>query len=461
MAQKKKPDFETEAVRPNFVFIMTDDQSFDAFSLYDRFPFLKTPNLDKLALESAIFENAFVTISLCSPSRACIMTGTHAHINGVRINEGNDPDPSLPTLAGVLQQNGYETAFVGKWHMATHARPRPGFDYWLSFKGQGQYFDPPLNENGRDFKAKGYITDILTDYAIKWIQKPRKKPFCLFLWHKAIHAPFAPAPRHKDLYPDAKLAVAKNWDDTYEGKPAWLRRNITYGAKKKEWNASEGKRIPEKIELKEFGNKRYTKVMKYLRTISAVDESTARIQKHLKKTGISDDTMLVFTSDNGYLTGSHQGPSDKRVMYEESLRIPLFIKYPKLIKPGSKIKQMALNIDIAPTFLELAGAPIPDTMQGRSLVPLLKGQTRNWRKSFMYEYFQEDFAPGIVTMVGVRTERYKYIHYPELKDDIDELYDLKKDPIEMKNLINDPKYTRILKDLKKELDRLIKKTGYN
>ena len=202
--------------------------------------------------------------------------------------------------------------------------------------------------------------------------------------------------------------------------------------------------------------------MNYLRTISAVDESIGKLDQYLRQRGMLDDTVLIFTSDNGFNIGVHQGPVDKRIMYEESLRIPLFIKYPKLIKPGSKIKQMALNIDIAPTILDLAGAPIPDTMQGRSLVPLLKGQTKNWRKSFLYEYFQEkDFLPGIVTMVGVRTERYKYIHYPELKDDIDELYDLKKDPIEMKNLINDSKYAHILKDLKKELDRLIKKTGYN
>ncbi len=457
MGQKQKP---VES-KPNFVFVMTDDQTFDAFSLYDRYPFLKTPNLDAFAKKGAIFDDAFVTISLCSPSRASIMTGTHAHVHNVRINEESDPDPSLPSLAGVLRENGYETAFIGKWHMATHSEPRAGYDYWLSFKGQGEYFDPLLNENGKNFRVKGHTTDILTDYAIKWMDQPREKPFCLFLWHKAIHMPFTPPPRHKDLYAGERIKEGVSWNDDFEGKPAWIRRGITYGFKAKEWNASEGKPIPDKVELRDFGQFN-EKFMNYLRLISAVDESMGKLEQYFQQKQMLDNTVLIYTSDNGYNIGTHQEPVDKRIMYEESIRIPLFIRYPKLIKPGSKIKGMALNIDIAPTILDLADAPIPNSMQGRSLVPLFKGKPKDWRKSFLYEYFQEkDFAPGVVTMVGVRTERYKYIHYPELKDDIDELYDLKKDPIEMKNLINNPKYADVLKDMKTELDRLIKKTGYN
>jgi N-acetylglucosamine-6-sulfatase len=444
--------------KPNMVFILTDDQAWNLLGKDGRYTFMKTPNLDRIAKEGMVFNNAFVTISLCSPSRACLMTGVYAHKHGVYINSYCDPDPNVPFLPKILQEAGYETAFLGKWHMKNGAQPRKGFDYWLSFDGQGQYMNPPLNENGREFVQEGYITDILTDYAVRWLKIPRKKPFCLFLWHKAVHAPFIPAPRDSAAFSDAMIPEYENWYDDMADKPKWLRRGWFYGVHYDPWKASEGKPVPDKIDPHPW-NPKNKQWLNYLRAMLAVDKSTGSIRDCLEKLNIIDNTVLICSSDNGFFLGSHQR-SDKRLMYEESLRVPLMIRYPKMIKAGSKNSEMVLNIDIPPTLAELAGAKVPEKMQGTSLVPLLKEEGTVWRKSFMYEYFQEAYAPGFVTVVGVRTKRYKYIESLRQARDINELYDIETDPGEMHNLIKSPGHQSIKAEMIKELQKLKAKTGY-
>jgi N-acetylglucosamine-6-sulfatase len=443
--------------KPNIVFILTDDQAWNVLGKDGRYTFMKTPNLDQLSREGMVFGNAFVTTSLCSPSRASIMTGCYAHKHGVYINSYGDPDPRVPFLPKVLQGTGYETAFLGKWHQKDGAGPRAGFDYWLSFDGQGQYFDPPLNENGHEFVEKGYMTDILTDYAVRWLKRPREKPFCLFLWHKAVHGPFLPAPRDSSAFSDAKIPEYENWYDDMEDKPEWMRRGWLYGEHNQAWKASLGKPVPAKIKPHPW-DPQNKKSKDYLRAMLAVDKSTGEIRKCLDDLNILDNTIIVFCSDNGYFIGSHQR-GDKRLMYEESLRIPLIVRYPKIIKAGSNSSEMVLNIDIAPTLVELAGAKVPEGMQGVSLVPLLKDKNKGWRKSFLYEYFQESYAPGFVTVVGVRNKKFKYIENHEVND-ISELYDLERDPGEMNNLINSPEYRSVRAEMKAELEKLKVKTGY-
>jgi N-acetylglucosamine-6-sulfatase len=443
--------------KPNIVFILNDDQAWNLLGKDGRYPFMKTPNLDRLGHESMIFENAFVTTSLCSPSRASILTGSYAHKHGVYVNEYSDPNPEVPFLPKILQKAGYNTAFIGKWHMKDGAEPRDGFDYWLSFDGQGQYFDPALNENGRDFTEKGYMTDILTDYALRWIKQPKEKPFCLFLWHKAVHGPFLPAPRDSTAFSDANIPEYENWYDDMADKPEWIRRGQQYGVHYKPWTESKGKPVLARIEPEPW-NPKNPKSMNYLRALLAVDKSAGDIRQCLEELNLLDNTMIVFGSDNGFFIGSHQR-GDKRLMYEESLRIPLMVRYPKIVKAGSTNSEMVLNIDIAPTLIELAGAKVPAGMQGTSLLPLLKNEPVEWRNSIMYEYFQEEYAPGFVTVTGVRTTKYKFIENYE-ENDINELYDLEKDPGEMNNLINNQEYQAIKNELMKELQSLKTETGY-
>jgi N-acetylglucosamine-6-sulfatase len=445
--------------KPNMVFILTDDQAWNILGKDGRYTFMKTPNIDRLAAEGVDFKNAFVTTSLCSPSRACLMTGCYAHTHGVFINSYGDPNPNVPFLPKELQKAGYETAFIGKWHMKNGAQPRMGFDYWLSFDGQGQYMNPPLNENGREFIKEGYMTDILTDYALQWLKRPKAKPFCLFLWHKAVHAPFTPAPRDSAAFADAVIPEYKNWYEDMKDKPQWMRRGWYYGVHNQVWKESKGKPVPDKIDPHPWDPKN-PRWLNYLRAMLAVDKSTGEIRQCLEQLNVLDNTVLIFGSDNGFFLGSHQR-SDKRLMYEESLRIPLIIRYPKMIKQGTKNSEMVLNIDVAPTMIELAGGKIPGGMQGTSLVPLLKNKSAGWRTSFMYEYFQEAYAPGFVTVVGVRNKRYKYIESPNEKNDINELYDLETDPEEMNNLINSSGHQSIKATMIKELQKLKAKTRYS
>jgi len=418
--------------RPNFVFILIDDLRFDALGCVGH-PFVKTPNIDRIAREGATFTNAFVTTPLCSPSRASYLTGRYVRSHKVLGNGDNAAlSHQLVTWPRLLHDAGYETGYAGKWHMGMDDSPRPGFDRWVSFRGQGVFDDPPLNVDGQRIQAKGYMTDLLTDYTVEFLRKPRTKPFVAYLAHKAVHGPFTPAARHKTLFSNETIVRSANAKDNLEGKPALQRKVDGVPAVTTEAVGSNDELIRNQ-----------------LRCLTAIDEGIGRILKTLEETKQLDNTLVVFTSDNGYFWGEHH-LGDKRWAYEESLRIPLFMRYPKRIKAGSKISQMVMNVDMAPTMLELGGASTPADVQGRSVAPLFKGSVRNWRTSFLSEYFEEPQQKRTPSWQAVRNQQWKYVHYTGLEG-MDELYDLKKDAGEMKNLINDAPGP--LAGLKKELDK--------
>ena len=452
-----------EAVKkPNFLFVLVDDQPFDALESSGRYPFLKTPNMQRLQDEGAIFNNYYVTQSICSPSRASFLTGTYPHIHGVNQNNKYvDPDwETYKPYNSHLQKAGYETAHVGKIHMAHYKNEehiRPGFDYWFSFIGQGEYFDPMVNDNGKEYQEKGYMTDILTDKAIDWLKKKRdpKKPFSLNLWHKAVHENHSPAPRHKDMYAEDELPVPP-YDthlEDFKGKPEWQRIK-TWDSKWKEYVHSDTI-TPKKWPIK--GDKFKT----LLECLAAVDESLGKVLATLEEIGEVDNTVIIYSSDNGYFMGEH-GYWDKRIAYESSMKIPMLIRYPKKIKPGTVINQNALNIDLAPTILDIADVETPKYMQGESMVKLFDEQPdQNWRESFMFEYYVDDAYPYAgPNMLAIKNDRYKLID-AFLENDIDELYDLKKDPGEMNNLISNEEYNEVENKLRKDLEKLKVKYKYN
>jgi N-acetylglucosamine-6-sulfatase len=448
----------TNNSRPNIVFIIVDDLRWDELSCAGH-PVVRTPNIDRIAREGAMFRNAFVTAPLCSPCRAGFLTGQYAHTHGITDNvDHSAASHKLVTFPLLLHHAGYETAFIGKWHMGNDDTPRPGFDRWVSFKGQGSYLDAEINEDGTSIKPGGYLTDLLNDYAVDFIKRPHNKPFLVYLAHKAIHPEvmqhddgsvnlahserFIPAERHRNLYMDKPVPRRPNAMRAPEGKPA-LQRRIG--------------------DLPPLGPKTATRdsvIRQRQQSLMAVEDGVGEILNALKKTGQLDNTIIVFTSDNGYFYGEHGLSVERRLAYEESIRLPLLVRYPRVIKAGAVRDELALNIDLAPTLLELAGAPAPDNVQGRSLVPLLKGDRPEWRDSFLIEYYSDRVFPRMVNMgyKAVRTRRWKYIHYLELKG-MDELYDLKNDPFEMKNLINQPRGKKALEEMKKELERLLKETS--
>jgi N-acetylglucosamine-6-sulfatase len=444
--------------RPNVLVVLTDDQRWDTLGFVGKFPFLQTPNMDRLAAEGAYFPNAFVTTSLCSPNRATLLTGCYAHIHGVRANDINDLDSTFPTYPQLFQEAGYETAFVGKWHMAPESKPRPGFNYWLSFAGQGVYMNPALNENGREFRQQGYITDILTSATIKWLEQPRTRPFLMILSHKAMHNPFTPARRHADLYADVKLPKPKSYDDTFEGKPKWLRQIVRYGIGRSHWRYNRSRPVPDVLSPVEWDPK-HQEYINYLRTLAAVDESLGSVLDVLELKGELDNTIIIYTSDNGYFLGEHRR-SNKQLMYEESIRVPLLIRYPRLVRPGAVITPMVASTDIAPTLLDVAEIQIPDIVQGSSLLPLFQSRNVRWRQTLLYEYFYEWMWPGIPTILGVRTQRWKYIHTPDLPEQVDELYDLSNDPYELVNLISSAEHAEVLQTMKTALARELEALKY-
>ncbi len=442
--------------RPNIVVVITDDQRFDAMSCMGH-PFLRTPHLDRLRREGVLFANAFVTTSLCSPSRASFLTGTYAHTHGVMLNATNDYDPArTPSFCQCLRdRGGYRTAFVGKWHLdSDRDEPREGFDHWVSFKGQGVYFDPEINVNGERSTQTGYITDILTDHADRWIRRQAggERPFCLYLAHKAVHAPFQPAPRHKGTYADVALDPPPSFRDPRRGKPAWKRTRFPSPLRLR---SSVEPEVLDELPPQAWKPRPYHRG--YMEAILAVDEGVGRLLDTLDELGIADDTVVVFTSDNGYFLGDNGGRGDKRLSYEASMRIPLLLRYPRRVKAGGTIDEMMLNIDLGPTLLDLAGVDPAPVMQGLSAAPLLAGRPTAWRESFLYEYWR-DLTPLVPRMVCVRTDRWKYTRYPDL--DQHELYDLKRDPHEMTNLADRPDHAARVAELRAELERLMRETGY-
>ena len=447
---------------PNFLFVLVDDQPFDAVGFSGRFPFLKTPNIDRLYYEGANVENFFVTQSICSPSRASFLTGTYPHIHGVNQNNKHvDPkwDEFAPYTAH-LQAAGYQTAHIGKIHMAHKvgkAHIRPGFDYWFSFIGQGKYIDPPVNDNGNEYREKGYMTDILTEKAISWLKQKRdpNKPFSLNLWHKAVHEPHLPAKRHQSLYKEAILPPPPydTHKETFKGKPEWQRKK-TYGF---DWKKNLP--IPSELPEKEWPIN-YEKNMQLLRCIAAIDESLGLVLETLDAMGELENTVVIYSSDNGYFLGEHTF-NDKRLAYENSMRVPMLIRYPKMIKPKTRIKKQCLNIDMAPTILDMAGIEIPDYMQGDSMLGLLSGKPEaDWRTSILFEYYLDTYWPYAgPNQIAVRTDRYKLVD-AFLKNDIDELYDLELDPGEMTNLINSEAHDDIEDNLRAEAKKLKTKYKY-
>jgi len=444
--------------RPNIVFILVDDLRWDELGCAGH-PYIKTPNIDRIAREGAMFRNAFMTTPLCSPSRAGFLTGQYARTNGITDNvDRAAASHKLVTFPLLLHQSGYETAFVGKWHMGNDDTPRPGFDRWVSFKGQGSYLNPDINEDGKAVKPAGYITDLLNGYAVEFIKRRRDKPFLVYLAHKAIHPEvtqnndgsvnlsdserFIPAERHRNLYAGKTIPRRPNAMRAPAGKPALERR------------------ISDLPPLGAGTGTRDEAVLGRQRTLMAIEDGVGEIFRALKETGQLDKTVIVFTSDNGYFYGEHGLSVERRLAYEEAIRMPLLARYPRMIKAGTVRDEFALNIDLAPTLLSMAGASVPGNMQGRSLAPLLKGERVKWRDSFLIEYYSDRVFPRITRMgyKAVRNGRWKYIHYLELEG-MDELYDLKTDPYEMKNMINQPGAEKALGEMKQKMERLLKETN--
>lgn len=455
----KEPPLRQANEQPNFLFVMVDDMAPDAI-FHDRFDFLETPNLQRMADEGAVFNNMFVTTSLCSPSRASILTGTYSHIHGVRYNEIQDPEPHLEQFPQTLQTLGYKTALIGKWHMAHHAEPRPGFDYWLSFKGQGVYNNPELNINGDVVKQQGYITDILTDKAVDFIAENESDPFCVLLWHKACHAKFTPAERHKNAFPDAQIEEPQSWSLDFSEKPTWMRREKIFGPHYRKWVASEGEVVAATLPLKKWDPP--APWLDMLRCMLAVDEGVGRVMDLLEEQGRLDNTVVIFMADNGWFYGEHRR-GDKRLAYEESIRVPFAMRYPAKLEAGRLIDGMVANIDIGPTILDLAGAKTPKTMQGESFVPVMEGKAEGRTDPFLYVYFQEKYAPAIPTTLSIRTPEWKYIHLPyedAADGNFDELYRLSKDPHEMKNLIHSPEAAAQLTRMQQLLENAKEQYGY-
>jgi len=418
--------------RPNIVFILLDDLRWNALSCMGH-PTARTPHIDRIAKEGALFRNFFVTTPLCSPSRASFLTGQYVHTHGVTTNgPKTDLSHRFTSFPLLLQRVGYTTAWVGKVHMGNDDSPRPGFDRWVSFKGQGVYENPEINVDGTSRPMEGYLTDILSQFAVDFVRAPHRQPFLLYLSHKAVHGPNIPAPRHRELYAGAELTFAPSVDSSRAAKPALARISQN----------------PPSV----------SGALNQLRTLAAVDDGVGALLAALESTGRLDQTLVMFASDNGIFWSEH-GLLSKRLAYEESIRSPLLVRYPRLIRAGTVVDQLALNIDVAPTLLELGGVAIPATMQGRSLLPLFRpGPVAAWRTSFLAEYFQESPGSAHPSWYAVRTERWKYIRYPDLPA-ADEFYDLAADPYEMKNLVADSGAAADLRAARTELDRLMLATG--
>jgi arylsulfatase A-like enzyme len=433
------------APRPNVVFFLTDDQRWDAMSCAGN-TILKTPNMDRIAAEGVRFTNAFVTYALCAPSRASFMTGTYPHTHGVIDNNNRRVKAEVRFVSEYLREAGYEVAFCGKSHTQGAYRDRP-WDYYFGFQGQGNYLQPRVAEGGPDGKIgmdrpyQGWMDDVVADHAAQWIRGKREKPFALFMWFKAPHRSWNSAPRHAGLFESAVIPKPATYDEKLKGFPGKPRAFAE--ADNKIGNAPD-------VPSLDF-------VKAYYRTLVGVDENVGKVLKALDDTGKAPDTMVIYSSDNGFFHGEW-GLYDKRLMHEPSIKVPMLVRYPKLVKPGTTNDRMVLNIDIAPTLLDLAGVPVPKTMHGRSIAPLLRGRKPDWRKDWLYEYFEFPGAHSVKKNRGVRTERHKLIHYYEEPQEW-ELYDLKQDPGELRNLYGDPKHADLTARLKKRMEALRRETA--
>jgi len=464
----------TNAEPMNVVFILSDDHRYDFMGFMDEAPsYLETPNMDRMARGGAHMKNAFVTTSLCSPSRASILTGQYTHRHGVVDNQSAVPDSAI-FFPQYLQKAGYQTGFVGKWHMGhSSAEPRKGFDYWVSFKGQGKYYNPTLNENGKQvsYSDSTYITSLLTDKALTFLDERNKEnPFFLYLSHKAVHANFKPAREDKGTYenepvnypstmfpPGYDLADAEGKgfnpepedipspkEYNYEDVPNWVKEQ------RHSWHGVDYM-YHGQIQFDDFYHR-------YLETLLGVDRSIGKVLSYLEKNNLMENTVVFYMGDNGFSFGEH-GLIDKRQAYEESIRVPLLVYAPSMIAENTKVEPMVQNIDIAPTILELAGLKRPDNMDGRSFAPMLKGEKMaDWRKRIYYEYFWERPFPQTPTIHAVRTDSFKYIRYYGVWD-INELYNIQDDPDESNNLIRADKYRDLSKQLNSDIFDWLQRTN--
>jgi arylsulfatase A-like enzyme len=460
------------ALRPNIVFIFSDDHSIQAIGAYNTWlsAFCRehqvTPHIDRLAAEGAVFVNSFCGNSLCSPSRATVLTGLHSHANGVRRLE-QPITPGLWTYPVSLRQAGYQTAIIGKWHLAT---TKPEFDYWRILPGQGAYENPGFIGPSGPEPHQGYASDVITELALDWLkQRDPAKPFFLAVQHKAPHRNWIPPARYSkwlddatvpepttlfddyahrgspahdqemSIGPDMTLASDLKVGERYAGDPRYLARNVDFQQRK-----------PAGSELIRWKYQQYMK--DYLRCVKSVDDSVGRVMGALKATGLEKNSIVIYASDQGFFNGEH-GWFDKRWIYEESLHMPLIVNWPGVVKPGSRFTPFVQNIDYAPTFVEMAGGKIPGGLHGRSLVPILRGETPgDWRQSVYYHYYDHDGAHNVANHYGVRTERYTLANFYPVKEW--ELYDLEKDPLELNSVYHNPDYAPTVRMLETELARL-------
>ncbi|WP_460980786.1 sulfatase family protein [Spirosoma fluminis] len=455
----------------NIIFILADDHRYDFMGFTGKVAGLQTPNLDRLAREGAHVQNAFVSTALCSPSRASILTGQYAHTHKV-VDNFAPLSKGLMFFPQYLQKAGYQTAFLGKWHMGnTDDRPQPGFNYWLSFQGQGVYYNPTFNINGKRVPHgdSSYTTTLLTDYALNWLNNGRdkKKPFMLYLSHKAVHSEFQPARQHRGRYASMPINYpasmyltatdsSKRWGpdplaspETGPGKvnmrdmPNWVKKQ------RYSWHGVDYM-YHGQIGFNDFYHQ-------YAETLLGVDDSVGRVLKWLEDNGLSENTMVVYMGDNGFSFGE-RGLIDKRHMYEESMRVPMLVRCPAVVKPGTKVTSVIQNVDIAPTFMAYAGLPTPANMQGASFLPILQGKSIPWKNRAFYEYYWETDFPQTPTMFGVRTDRYKYIFNYGVWD-ANELYDLQADPQEVNNLIRSPEHQQVAGQLRDQVFDWLETTG--
>ncbi len=451
---------------------MSDDHASHAMSCYGS-RINQTPHLDRIADGGMIFQNCFCVNSICTPSRANILTGLHSHLNGVK-TLGDPLDGRKPNVAKMLQASGYQTAMVGKWHLGHGGNADPtGFDYWNVLPGQGSYYDPVMIEEDGRKQHEGYATDIITDFSLEWLQnRDKNKPFFLMCHHKAPHRPWDSDEKHAHMFEDGDVPMPDNFFDDYAN-----RSNAAKEAKMRVFGHMNDRDLkieklgppPEGLSDEELANWQYQRYIKeYLRCVASIDDNVGRLLDYLDADGIAEDTMIIYTSDQGFFLGDH-GWYDKRFMYEESLRMPYIVRYPRAIGAGSSTHAMALNIDFAETWLDYAGVSIPDDMQGRSLRPIFEGETPDdWRESMYYRYWMHLSHHHVPAHYGIRTHRYKLIYYygeplgtsgsvnqstePEW-----ELFDLEKDPNEMCSVYDDPAYADVVKELTAELYRLKEK----
>lgn len=461
-----------EGAKPrNVILILSDDHRYDYMGFLNRIPWLQTPNMDFMAENGAYIENAYVTTSLSSPSRASILTGLFSHEHTVVDNFAPVPE-NLVFFPQYLQQAGYTTGFFGKWHMGnTDDAPQPGFDHWESFKGQGTYYNVSMNVNGKQVKypEDAYITDLLTEHAKEFIAENKEKPFFVYLSHKAVHDPFTGSEKNIGRYQKEEMPIHESFYTPYYDDLSDLPSKNAKGEPKKgrAWYGKD--RIPDWVKQQReswhgvdycyFGRSTWdTEAKKYCESLTSLDDSIGDLLDFLRENGLDEDTMIIYMGDNGFCWGEH-GLIDKRSFYEASARIPMLVYCPALIKEKKVVKNLVQNIDIAPTIMEACGLKKASNMRGMSFMPLLKGETvENWRDRIFYEYYWEYDYPQTPTTFGVRTDKYKYIRYQGIWD-TNEFYDLENDPYEMHNIIDSPEHQEIIKQLGNELYDWLEETG--